>query len=135
MRFFEIVSFHVAEFCIVIAVIFFSTIGAVPHWLRTYLPYFLVFGAILTVVAVSGLAKTYTPSRWRGAKTFVGSLVIFFGHLGPASAFWLIHKMQQAGTGSGLILFPSLVWGFVFYLVGIVLVFDRLQPKECQRKR
>ncbi len=120
----ELVSFHVAVFFTASISFIFLKIVNVLNTTPTLLGWLIYCGVV--VVFISRVSCAYVIGHWVKSKPHGASLVIMLGHLAPIAGAYLSHLMAKAGTGSGLIFLPLIIWATLFYAVGIVWSLIRL---------
>ncbi len=106
----ELISFHIALVALSATVLLFVA----PS------PIYAFATAVLVVsTLISYYGKFYSLEKWRYADSGGASIIVFLGHFGTLSNAYLLYSMSKYGAGSGLFLFPGLLWSAIFYGVGI----------------
>jgi hypothetical protein len=79
----------------------------------------LFAAGIAAVIAIA--SRSYQLWRWSGIGPRIGAAFLAIGHIGAAITVHLIQAMQAAGTGSGVVLIPSVLLAGGAYLQGLVI--------------
>lgn len=79
--------------------------------------------ALYIIVHISRQPPLNDRSFWKLKSVIAAAVLANIGHLGLLFGAYLLHAMMNAGPGStsGLMLFPPLLWMFIFYLLAMAL--------------
>lgn len=131
----RLISFHLA--------LFFSASGLLIFTAFSYISIFRM-GEVTSILISIGIAFALTALiSWASRAYFLGtwlaytydnsSFLIFLGHAGPGVGTYLLFQMMKAGSGSGLVFLPLIVWTVVFYGIGLLKAFSGLEGAAKQR--
>lgn len=125
----RMVSFHLALFLTASGLLIFSAFSSISIYrMNETIPIVLSVGTAMAITAlISRTSRACYFDTWLAYTNDNASFLIFLGHAGPGFGAYFLFKMMEAGTGSGLILLPLIVWTVVFYGTGLLKAFSGLE--------
>ena len=125
----RMVSFHLALFFTASGLLIFSAFSSISiYGMNETIPILLSVGTSIAITAlISRTSRACYFDTWLAYTNDNASFLILLGHAGPGFGAYFLFKMMEAGTGSGLILLPLIVWTVVFYGTGLLKAFSGLE--------
>lgn len=125
----RVISFHLALFFTASGLLIFSAFSSISiYGMDETTSILLSVGIAIAITAlISRASRACFFDTWLGYTNDNASFLIFLGHAGPGFGAYFLFKMMEAGTGSGLIFLPLIVWTVVFYGAGLLKAFSGLE--------
>ncbi len=129
----KIISLYFAVIVLIsISYLFSSLPGKFEMYLTIFI--WLTYCGIPLII-LSYITGAHKLRYWSEAETTGPSIVIIFGHLGPLYAVYYFILMTKVGYGSGIVFIPSILWVFIFYIIGVMWCLARIASVKFSEER